>query len=541
MRWLRARCVAGGGGSRRRCGAHPRRSDDDGAARDRRDRLGEVAVLGRASTRPPPSQRCSMRSRRVTRSASAASSSSTSEEIVCATASSSASSPPGLADVLFRELLVLVLEHVPAESLLALCETSREFGVLAREVGAARMKHAPRWAARALRHRQPAPPARPRRAGAADLRLVVRRARRDPPLRGARPLPPAPARRRHPRAGTCHALCAAARATALALAPSPSLTPPPPPPPQLRADPTLQAGEGGAGGSACDARYPELLSAMAFGMRAAATLAAARRAHAAAEARASPTRRGSRGCTRRRCSGRRSSPRSSASPAARMRGYWSQSSSMKTPGRPASPPRRSGSSAPRRARAPSPSARWWMRCSTAAITRSRRGRAPSRKWRGGTRKRSERCCRLRRFPVRLAAPSPLSPRHPSPRTPLLTLAPSLLPAALVSLLRSASDRSRRNGAAALKSLAKRDPNAAKAMVSAGAVPALVDLLQSRRRDAAPPFRPPDPPHSSHVPPFPFRRRVSRSPRARGRCCVRSAVTCRKCGSRGSLSRGVATN
>ena len=58
-----------------------------------------------------------------------------------------------------------------------------------------------------------------------------------------------------------------------------------PPPPQLRADPTLQAGEGGAGGSACDARYPELLSAMAFGMRAAATLAAARRAHAAAEAR----------------------------------------------------------------------------------------------------------------------------------------------------------------------------------------------------------------------------------------------------------------
>ena len=91
-----------------------------------------------------------MRSRRVTRSASAASSSSTSEEIVCATAASSASSPPGLADVLFRELLVLVLEHVPAESLLALCETSREFGVLAREVGAARMKHAPRWAARAL-------------------------------------------------------------------------------------------------------------------------------------------------------------------------------------------------------------------------------------------------------------------------------------------------------------------------------------------------------------------------------------------------------
>ena len=110
----------------------------------------ESAVFGRASTRPPPSQRCSMRSRRVTRSASAASSSSTSEEIVCATASSSASSPPGLADVLFRELLVLVLEHVPAESLLALCETSREFGVLAREVGAARMKHAPRWAARAL-------------------------------------------------------------------------------------------------------------------------------------------------------------------------------------------------------------------------------------------------------------------------------------------------------------------------------------------------------------------------------------------------------
>ena len=110
----------------------------------------EVAVFGRASTRPPPSQRCSMPSRRVTRSASAASSSSTSEEIVCATASSSASSPPGLADVLFRELLVLVLEHVPAESLLALCETSREFGVLAREVGAARMKHAPRWAARAL-------------------------------------------------------------------------------------------------------------------------------------------------------------------------------------------------------------------------------------------------------------------------------------------------------------------------------------------------------------------------------------------------------
>ena len=42
---------------------------------------------------------------------------------------------------------MLVLEHVPAESLLALCETSREFGVLAREVGAARMKHAPRWAA----------------------------------------------------------------------------------------------------------------------------------------------------------------------------------------------------------------------------------------------------------------------------------------------------------------------------------------------------------------------------------------------------------
>ena len=45
---------------------------------------------------------------------------------------------------------MLVLEHVPAESLLALCETSREFGMLAREVGAARMKHAPRWAARAL-------------------------------------------------------------------------------------------------------------------------------------------------------------------------------------------------------------------------------------------------------------------------------------------------------------------------------------------------------------------------------------------------------
>ena len=82
--------------------------------------------------------------------------------------------------------------------------------------------------------------------------------------------------------------------------------------------------------------------------------------------------------------------------------------------------------------------------------------------------------------------------HPSPRTPLLTLAsPPLLPAALVSLLRSASDRSRRNGAAALKSLAKRDPNAAKAMVSAGAVPALVDLLQVRR-DAARPARPPGP-------------------------------------------------
>ena len=51
---------------------------------------------------------------------------------------------------------MLVLEHVPAESLLALCETSREFGVLAREVGAARMKHAPRWAARAL-YGTPAP------------------------------------------------------------------------------------------------------------------------------------------------------------------------------------------------------------------------------------------------------------------------------------------------------------------------------------------------------------------------------------------------
>lgn len=56
---------------------------------------------------------------------------------------------------------------------------------------------------------------------------------------------------------------------------------------------------------------------------------------------------------------------------------------------------------------------------------------------------------------------------------------------------------------------------------------------TRRRPALSPARPS---HSSHVPPFPFRRRVSRSPRARGRCCVRSAVTCRKCGSRGSLSR-----
>ena len=94
------------------------------------------------------------------------------------------------------------------------------------------------------------------------------------------------------------------------------------------------------------------------------------------------------------------------------------------------------------------------------------------------------------------------PSNPSPLTPLLTLSsPPLLAAALVSLLRSASDRSRRNGAAALKSLAKRDPNAAKAMVSAGAVPALVDLLQVRR-DAAPPFspaRPTDPPPNPLTP------------------------------------------
>ena len=180
---------------------------------------------------------------------------------------------------------MLVLEHVPAESLLALCETSREFGVLAREVGAARMKHAPRWAARALYGignplHQLALAERAQQIcdswsdAHAEIRHCEEHGRCRQLRRGVvtRAQVPAPS------------LCAAQR-TAPSPRSVPSLTPPPPPPPQLRADPTLQAGEGGAGGSACDARYPELLSAMAFGMRAAATLAAARRAHAAAEAR----------------------------------------------------------------------------------------------------------------------------------------------------------------------------------------------------------------------------------------------------------------
>jgi len=57
------------------------------------------------------------------------------------------------------------------------------------------------------------------------------------------------------------------------------------------------------------------------------------------------------------------------------------------------------------------------------------------------------------------------------------LAAGAIPA-LVSLLRGESDRSKRNAAAALKSLAKRDEGAARAMVASGGVPALVALLQA---------------------------------------------------------------
>ena len=225
-------------------------------------------------------------------------------------------------------------------------------------------------------------------------------------------------------------------------------------------------------------------------------------------------------------------PRSSASLAARMLGYWSQSSSMKMPGRPASPPRRSGSL--RGAEPARPSSA--VGGCAAPRRRSREAAGGARLRNGAAGQGSDRAMlSSEAIPGTAAAP----PHHHAPLTTHPTsdarLA-SLLPAALVSLLRSASDRPR-NGAAALKSLAKRDPNAAKAMVSAGAVPALVDLLQVDR-DATPPARPPTSLLSR--PTFPFRRRVSRSPRARGRCCVRSAVTCRKCGSRGGLV-GVATS
>jgi hypothetical protein len=57
------------------------------------------------------------------------------------------------------------------------------------------------------------------------------------------------------------------------------------------------------------------------------------------------------------------------------------------------------------------------------------------------------------------------------------LAAGAIPA-LVALLEGESDRSKRNGAAALKSLAKRDEAAARAMVASGGVPALVALLHA---------------------------------------------------------------
>ena len=339
--------------------------------------------LARASTRPPPSQRCSMRPRRVTRSASAASSSSTSEEIVCATASSSASSPPGLADVLFRELLVLVLEHVPAESLLALCETSREFGVLAREVGAARMKHAPRWAARALYGTvtrctsSPSPSGRSRSATRGPTRTPRSATARSTAAAASSAAASSPARRCSPPRS------ARPNAQPLALAPSPRSPAPPPAAAARRPD----AAGGRGGGVRRDARRPELLS-HGIRMRAAATLAAARRApppprQGLADTPGFPRLHGRLFGTR---VPRARPPRPLQECPSTGRGR-----PPNTPGRPALPPRRSGSCAPRRP-APPLSARWWMRCS-GGDQRSRRGRVPSRKWRGGT-KRSERCCRL---------------------------------------------------------------------------------------------------------------------------------------------------
>ena len=73
------------------------------------------------------------------------------------------------------------------------------------------------------------------------------------------------------------------------------------------------------------------------------------------------------------------------------------------------------------------------------------------------------------------APQEMARRHAEAIGAML--AAGAIPA-LVSLLRGESDRSKRNAAAALKSLAKRDEGAARAMVASGGVPALVALLQA---------------------------------------------------------------